>query len=739
MASEGRYDGGGSATVAQNGTVVLLYGSTGAKYHVTVKTPPSNPPETCTISHGEGSITSSNVTDVLVTCSEKTFNIQVTVAGLAGSGLSLCENYTDGTCASAVPITKDGDTLISSALADGVSYLLVFAGGQPTSPWQTCSFIDGSSDGTKAGGTIRGADVTVAVTCTTNKYSIGGTISGLKGNGLKLSLVGQDDLTLTPEASSFAFPGQIDSGSPYTISIAAQAQPTNPWQTCTVASGTGVVQNQDLYAQVNCVTNSYPVIVNLSGYAGSGLVLSRGNQTIGPISSGSLKVQFPAPVLSGADYTVTVKSQPTGPYQQCTVGYDDMTAASNGGIPNALVTCQTLHAITGRIFGLASAATGTGTGSMNGGAQVGIGSATADAAGSYSIYVLDGTYTGIALKLQDWTTTAMGNPITVTVGGANATGPDFRAIKSICVGQWCPMDTLPLTDTSSYLQLITGNSWNDVWVGATRRDPPGVTGASAWQEFAQWNGTSWTTQRMPISSNQILTLWAAGTSNVWTMTLGGEIMNWNGNSWIPQGMGIYQPLAVWGASASDIWAVGSVVGQYGTMTAASMHWDGNMWSTFSSFPFAFSGLAGVWETPNGSDTWSVGKSGTILHWNSTSKTWTSESSGTTKNLSAVWGFDANHVWAFGESGTILERIGDAWRANTPGNSDLFGAWGSSSTDVWAVGAAGTILHLDESGVWTTQVSNTSKDLHGIWGSGPKDVWVVGSDHNGFTILRMQKP
>src|SRR3954466_13135803 len=63
-------------------------------------------------------------------------------------------------------------------------------------------------------------------------------------------------------------------------------------------------------------------------------------------------------------------------------------------------------------------------------------------------------------------------------------------------------------------------------------------------------------------------------------------------------------------------------------------------------------------------------------------------------LHAVWAVDADHVFAVGNAGTILQRTSNAWTAMTSGTTnDLRGVWAASSSDVWASGVSGTILHF----------------------------------------------
>ena len=74
-------------------------------------------------------------------------------------------------------------------------------------------------------GTERGANLVIY-----------GDISGLLGSGLVLQNNGASDLIVSAPANSFLFEG-IREKSDYAITI--KAQPTTPWQTCTVSAGAG--------------------------------------------------------------------------------------------------------------------------------------------------------------------------------------------------------------------------------------------------------------------------------------------------------------------------------------------------------------------------------------------------------------------------------------------------------------------------------------------------------------------
>ncbi len=82
----------------------------------------------------------------------------------------------------------------------------------------------------------------------TSDYAIGGTVSGLTGEGLVLQNNGGDDLSITSNGR-FTFSTRLESGSSYTITIATQ--PTG--QTCSVSNGSGTLEGHDVTnVLINC-------------------------------------------------------------------------------------------------------------------------------------------------------------------------------------------------------------------------------------------------------------------------------------------------------------------------------------------------------------------------------------------------------------------------------------------------------------------------------------------------------
>ena len=100
---------------------------------------------------------------------------------------------------------------------------------------------------------IAGAAVTnVALTCTTNTYTVGGTIKGLAGSGLVLQDNAGDDLAISSNGA-FTFATKVASGVNYAVTV--KTQPGSPSQTCAVGTGSGAIANGNISnVTVTCTT-----------------------------------------------------------------------------------------------------------------------------------------------------------------------------------------------------------------------------------------------------------------------------------------------------------------------------------------------------------------------------------------------------------------------------------------------------------------------------------------------------
>jgi ketosteroid isomerase-like protein len=218
-------NGGNNLNITANGSFTFSTPiADGASYNVTVLTQPSSPNQICSVTNATGTVTGANVTSVAVNCITNTYTIGGTVTGLAGTGLVLQNNGGNN-----LTIATNGSFTFSTAIADGASYNVTVL-TQPSSPNQICSV-------TNATGTVTGANVTnVAVNCTTNNYTIGGSVTGLAGTGLVLQNNGADDLSLASNGS-FTFSLPLTDGEAYNVTV--KNNPTG--QFCRIDYGAGAV------------------------------------------------------------------------------------------------------------------------------------------------------------------------------------------------------------------------------------------------------------------------------------------------------------------------------------------------------------------------------------------------------------------------------------------------------------------------------------------------------------------
>ena len=166
-----------------------------------------------------------------------TYSVGGQVSGLTGTGLVLQNNGGDDQS-----VTAAGGFMFGTKLAGGASYMVTVK-TQPHDPTQACTITQGS-------GSVGGANVDdVQVTCATNKYTLGGTVSGLTGSGLKLRNNGGDELAVS--GATFTFATSLDSGASYAVTVSTQPS----GQTCGITSGAGQVAGANVdNVAVSCAT-----------------------------------------------------------------------------------------------------------------------------------------------------------------------------------------------------------------------------------------------------------------------------------------------------------------------------------------------------------------------------------------------------------------------------------------------------------------------------------------------------
>ncbi|MBO9664808.1 GEVED domain-containing protein [Dokdonella sp.] len=95
-------------------------------------------------------------------------------------------------------------------------------------------------------------DYTLNVGGTEPTYTVGGTVSGLAGSGLVLSLNGSTSLPIVADGV-FTFGDALTSGTSYEVTVATQ--PSDPAQTCTVDNDSGTIGSANVTdVEVTCET-----------------------------------------------------------------------------------------------------------------------------------------------------------------------------------------------------------------------------------------------------------------------------------------------------------------------------------------------------------------------------------------------------------------------------------------------------------------------------------------------------
>jgi 6-phosphogluconolactonase (cycloisomerase 2 family) len=287
---------GGSLTLLLNGANALVVPANGAfkfatpiasAYTVSVGTQPAG--QTCSVGQGTGVAATANVTNVVVSCSTNSYTVSANVSGLAsGAQFVLDDNGGDATT-----VNSNGNVTFAGRIAYNGSYNVSVA-TQPVG--QTCTVSNGSVSGVTANAT------NVNVVCSTNSYTITGSVTGLSGT-LVLQNNGANSTTITT-TGSFTFTTPVAYVGSYNVTVGTQ--PTN--QTCTVTNGsaTGVTGNVS-NVSVQCVSTSNPLYVYVPDY-NNGQILG---YTIDTVTGAQSNIPGSPFAAGGQDRWITVDASGT--------------------------------------------------------------------------------------------------------------------------------------------------------------------------------------------------------------------------------------------------------------------------------------------------------------------------------------------------------------------------------------------------------------------------------------------
>lgn len=292
-------------------------------FNVSVTGQPAN--QTCSITQGtsSGVIAAANINDLVVTCTDITYAIGGSVAGLSGT-VSLSLNGTE-----TLPVSAVGAFAFATRLTNSAGYSVSIA-AQPA--LQTCT-VDVAS-----AGTVAGADVnSIVVTCTDSAFTVGGTFTGLQGTA-RLLLNGEETLAVAADGT-FTFLTPVSSGVGYQVSIIEQ--PANQQCTLTNTQGTmGTTHVTDIVG--TCITQNLSVGGTAIGLEGDLLLQLQSNTTFQVLETlildASGAYQFDTLLGTGETYSVSITYQPPG--LTCVISNTTGTMATVN-VGNVNLTCNT--------------------------------------------------------------------------------------------------------------------------------------------------------------------------------------------------------------------------------------------------------------------------------------------------------------------------------------------------------------------------------------------------------------
>ena len=206
------------------------------------------------------------------------FTVGGVVSGLVGTGLVLRDNGGD-----ALTVNANGAFTFAMKIASGGAYNVTATAPQG----ETCAVTGGAGTAT--------ADVTsVTVSCNNGVFSVGGSVSGLVGQGLVLELSGPDipeELAIGSNGQ-FSFPPTVNSGHRYGVGI--KQQPHSPTQRCEVGRSSfvtgGFLSNGSDVTDVGVVCGEFAYVTSTADNSVSAFSIDANTGTLTSIG---------APVLAG--------------------------------------------------------------------------------------------------------------------------------------------------------------------------------------------------------------------------------------------------------------------------------------------------------------------------------------------------------------------------------------------------------------------------------------------------------
>lgn len=196
----------------------------------------------CAVFGGTGTVGDADVTSIVVNCSGAggPYAIGGTITGLAGT-VTLKNTVNNDTVmiTSSMTATYAFGMLVPSAGAYNVVVQT-----QPAYPPhnQSCTVSNGSGN---AGGNVQN----INVNCTTNAFTVGGSVSGIQGGTVIIQNNLTDNKSLTSSDTSYTFGSSIFSGNPFGVTVYQKPASLS----CSLSTpSSGTVGNSNVTVNLTC-------------------------------------------------------------------------------------------------------------------------------------------------------------------------------------------------------------------------------------------------------------------------------------------------------------------------------------------------------------------------------------------------------------------------------------------------------------------------------------------------------
>jgi hypothetical protein len=219
--------------------------------------------------------------------------------------------------------------------------------------------------------------------------------------------------------------------------------------------------------------------------------------------------------------------------------------------------------------------------------------------------------------------------------------------------------------TDTLYPSIVHSSGNGVWNRETTpgasdfRDAFGIWGTSGVDVYIALSGSANGHPRAVIHSTGSSTIWDNQTTNI-------------------------DSTSIWGAATNVILAAGTTPTGEGTIVRST---GTGVWAPETIPPSPK--LNALWGF-SASDVYAVGNGGTVLHLSNGQ--WSKVPMTVGFDFLAIWGASPDDIWLVGLGPNILHFNGVAWEQRQLNVfNELRGIWGFSTNDIFMVGAQGTVL------------------------------------------------